>query len=108
MLDNIKSMLGLDPCDTDLNEKLSIMFNHAKARLKNRLGGIEPPAELEYIVTELVIVRFNRIGSEGLDNHSVEGEAMTFTADDLAQYEKDIQAWLDRQENGTRGKLRFI
>ena len=53
------------------------------------------PGELEYIVTEVSIARFNRIGSEGLSGHTVEGEALTFKDNDFDQYADDIQAWRD-------------
>ena len=73
------------------------------------LGGVETtPAELEYIIVEVAIIRFNRIGSEGISSHSVEGESQTFTDNDFKSYSNDIQAYLERQKNGTRGRLRFI
>ena len=108
MLETIKSLLGIDESDTDLDKKLNAIISLTTARLKSLLGGIEPPSELEYIITEVSIIRFNKIGSEGLSSHTVEGESLSFSDNDFKAYSDDIQAFLDSQEAGTRGKVRFI
>lgn len=65
------------------------------------------PEELEYIVVELAIARFNRIGSEGMRTETVEGHSATYTRS-LADYEQDLLAWADTfgYERGRRGKVR--
>ena len=108
MLDNLKIMLGIAADDTDLDAKLNLILANARSRLQALLGGIEPPAELEYIITEVAIIRFNRIGSEGLSSHSVEGESLSFAANDFDGFATDIQAFLDSQKESTRGKVRFL
>lgn len=106
MLDELKLLIGIE--GTDLDKKLNLLLTMARKRLKGLLGGIEPPEELEYIIIEVANIRFNRIGSEGLSSHSVEGESLTFTNDDFKEFANDIQAFLDRQQEGTRGRLRFL
>lgn len=108
MLDKLKMLLGIDSSDTDLDDKLSLIVSMTTARLKRLLGGIEPPESMEDIIIEVSIVRFNRIGSEGLSSHSVEGESLSFSDDDFAAYTEDIQAFLDSQKESTRGKVRFL
>ena len=107
MLDNLKIMLGIT--GDDLDAKLERIIELTTKRLKQKLGGVEAvPEELDYIVEEVSIIRFNRIGSEGLTSHSVEGESLTFADNDFNAYADDIQAWLDKQEDNARGKVRFI
>jgi len=108
MLDSIKGLLGFTADDTENDANLNKLISFAVARLKLKLGGIEPPEELDYIIIEVVIKRFNRIGSEGLSIHTVEGESFHFTDDDFKEFESDIQAFLDSQKQTTRGKVRFI
>ena len=74
------------------------------------LGGEEVPEDLQYIVTEVSVIRYNRIGSEGVSHHTVEGEAMTWDKDDFEPYLAEIQAWLDKQEDPAtdRGRVRFL
>lgn len=108
MLDNLKMMLGIAAEDTDLDTKLKLILTNTTARLKLLLGGIDPPDEMNHIILDVAIMRFNRIGSEGLTSHSVEGESLSFTDSDFAGFTAEIQAWLDSQKESTRGKVRFI
>ena len=108
MLKNIKILLGIDPEDTSRDALLELIISTVTARLQVLLGGIEPPESLEYIILEVTIKRFNRIGSEGLTSHSVEGETLSFNDSDFGAFASDIQAFLDTQDNGDRGKVRFI
>lgn len=94
MLETLKRMLGLqDVNDDSLDEKLLWIIESVRSRLKILLGGIDPLTDLDYIVVEVSIVRFNRIGSEGLQSHSVEGESQNFLNSDFDAYMTDIQAY---------------
>lgn len=108
MLNNIKLLLGLSSTDTDRDELLKLLISHATQRLRRKLDGIEPPEDFEYILVDVVVCRFNRIGSEGLSSHSVEGESLTFTDDDFSKYDDDIQDFLNKQKESSVGKVRFI
>lgn len=65
MLDDLKRILGIAPEDTDLDDKLNWIISSVRSRLKLLLGGTDPPEEMNYIIVEVAVVRFNRIGSEG-------------------------------------------
>lgn len=108
MIKELKIMLGIDENDVSIDNKLNLLISNATKRLKMLLGGIEPPAEMQYIIIEVAIMRFNRLGSEGLSSHNVEGESLSFIDDDFAPFSDDIQAFLDTQKVGSRGKVRFI
>lgn len=108
MLENLKLLLGIDKDDLSQDGKLNLIISNTTARLKLLLGGIDPPEELDYVILEVAIIRFNRISSEGMKSHSVEGESVTFADDDFSMFTEDIQAFLDRQTANTRGKVRFI
>ena len=108
MLNNLKLLLGIDPADTTLDEKRLLLVDTATGRLKILLGGIEPPEIMAHIILEAAVARFNRIGSEGLSSHTVEGESLSFSENDFAGYLDEIQAWMDAQKGGARGRLRFL
>ena len=110
MLDNLKLLLGIDieTEDTDLDSKLCLIISNTTARLKVLIGGIDPPKELEHIILEVSVIRYNKIGSEGLSSHTVEGESLSFSEDDFEPFSAEIQAFLDSQVDATRGKLRFL
>ena len=106
MLEEIKTILGI--ADNALDSKLKIIIATTKARLKMLLGGLDVPENLNYVVTEVSVKRFNRIGSEGITSHTVEGESMSFTDDDFAEFAGDIQAYLDSVASAKKGKVRFL
>lgn len=107
MLETLKLLLGLEN-DDSRDDLLTKIKDLVTARLKLLLGGIEPPEEMEHIIIEVSIARFNKIGSEGLSSHSVEGESMNFTNDDFEAFSSEIQAYLDGQKESSRGKVRFL
>lgn len=108
MLENLKILLGIDASETSIDAKLSLLLSMATARLKNRLGGIEPPEELEHIIIDAAIKRFNRIGSEGLTSHSVDGESYSFADDDFSEYDSEIQEYLSTLDTSAKGRVRFL
>ena len=107
MLETLKLLLGLED-DDSRDDLLNSIIKLVTARLKLLIGGIEPPEALEHIIIDVAIARFNKIGSEGLSSHSVEGESMNFANDDFEAFSSEIQAYLDSQKESKRGKVRFI
>lgn len=108
MLEDIKELLGIGEDDTSMDSRISIIISATKSRLKVLLGGLDVPDTLNYIVTDVSIMRFNRIGSEGLSSHTVEGESLSFSNNDFEPYIDDIQSYLDSQKENKKGKVRFL
>lgn len=107
MLEKFKTMLGFE--DSTQDEKLMLILNSVEARLRLFLGGTDPPDEMGHIIIEVAIIRFNRIGSEGLVSHNVEGETQSYaSANDFAPFMDEIEAYLQMQKDAKRGKLRFL
>ena len=110
MLNKILILLGLDSPTQAMTDKVETIMELTEQRLSLLLGQSVIPDELSYIVVEVTISRFNRIGSEGVSSHTVQGESLTWSDDDFKPYLDDIQEWLNAQEdvNTTRGRIRFI
>lgn len=108
MLQDILNLLGLSSEDAETVERLRVIIASVQQRLLLLIGGTEVPDKLSYIVTEVSIARYNRIGSEGISSHSVEGESMTYIEDDFAPYKTDIEAYLTSISGGTKGVVRFL
>lgn len=108
LLESLKMLLGIASDEADMDEKLAWIVNSARARLKLLLGGIEPPMELDYMITEVAVIRFNRISSEGVKSQTVEGESNSYADSDFDGFKDEIQAFLDSQKGATRGKVQFI
>ena len=97
-LDYVKSLTGDNP-------QVEAIYSKIAERLLHRIKDTEIPLELEYIIEEATIRRFNRIGSEGMKSESVEGHSVTYLdEDDLAPYESAIGAYLEEQEPDDKRK----
>lgn len=112
MLSTIKSMLDIQ--GTDLDGKLTTIIDMTESRLRVLLGGVKSvpdvPDVLDYVVMEVAIKRFNRVGSEGLASHSVEGESMAWEEDDFKPFLGDIQDYLSTLDEPStyKGRVKFI
>ena len=103
-LDYVKSLTGDNP-------QVEAIYNNIAERLLHRIKDTEIPAELEYIVDEATIRRFNRIGSEGMKSESVEGHSVTYIdGDELEPYESVIVAYLEAllPDERKRGVVYFL
>ena len=74
MLEEVKLLLGIE--DDSRNELLELLIRNAETQLIGRLDELvlDPPVvpePLAYIVVELVVARYNRIGAEGASSQSV-------------------------------------
>lgn len=109
-IDRIKRMLSMDVDDTKSDELLEDIIDLVEAQLKNRLGGVDSiPENLEYIITNVVLARFNQIGDEGKSSMTVEGESASWLTDLFAPFEADIQKYLDREnETVSGGSITFL
>lgn len=110
MLNKILILLGLDSPTQAMTDRIETIMELTEQRLGFLLGQSVIPDELSYIVIEVTIARFNRIGSEGVSSHTVQGESLSWTDDDFKPYMDDIQEWLNAQDdvNTTRGRIKFI
>ena len=108
LLTNLKLLLDLTDSDTELDIKLDLIIEQSKKKVLAYLPNVTlVPDELSYIVLELSVVRFNRIGNEGMTNYSQDGKPTT-QGDDMSNYEVDIKAWLSKQAGNDRGVVRFL
>lgn len=108
LLANLKLLLDLTDSDSELDIKLNLIIEQSKKKVLAYLPNVTlVPDELSYIVLELSVVRFNRIGNEGMTNYSQDGESIAYEAD-ISNYEADIKAWLLKQEGNDKGVVRFL
>jgi hypothetical protein len=107
MLQRIKTILDIE--DNRQDEVITIIMENVSNHLKALLGK-EIPAELNYIVEEITVRRFNRLGTEGMKSEAVEGHSVTFydLKDEFVPYEDVIDA--HKADNGVtgRGKVMFL
>ena len=104
----VAQMLGLaDTTDETVISVIENCVDVATSRLLIRIGAEAVPEQLGYIVREVAVRRYNRIGSEGVASHTVEGESMSWNEDDFDPFESDINAYLAANHAG-RPKIQFL
>ena len=74
LLNRIKTLLGI----TDNDELIYEIVEITKEKILNYINEKELPKELEFILIELAVERYNRIGSEGIASESVDGKSVSY------------------------------
>lgn len=106
----IMGLLG----DVDINQ-IDTIINLVQSQLLNKLRKYDKtitqiPEELEYIIIELTIARFNYIGNEGMKAENVEGRSMTFFDNYIHNFNDDIKLWAiaNNYLDDNKGKVLFL
>ncbi|MFC3212723.1 phage head-tail connector protein [Planomicrobium okeanokoites] len=109
MLQEIKQLLGIE--DSQQDAVLGIIISNVESHLRYLLEK-EIPESLKFIVTEIAVMRFNRLGSEGIKADSVEGKSVTFydPAQEFRPYLSVIEQekLKDSPTELRRGRVMFI
>ena len=79
LLNRIKVLLGIN--DYDNAELINEIIELTKSKILNYIDKTELPKELEFVLVELSIQRYNKIGSEGISSESVDGKSVSYEAD---------------------------
>lgn len=110
MLEKLKLFLNIK--DNLQDELLQEIINIYSFLLKQEIQKEEIPSELEFIVIEMSIKRFNSIGDEGLSKKSLEGLSLEYNSNSLNEYkeiiEKYIQLNKDPEESKNNSNVRFF
>lgn len=107
MLEKIKTLLGITD---DLQDGvLNIIIENVEGHLTYLLGK-EVPLNLKFIVTEIAVMRYNKLGSEGMKSELVEGHRVDFhePKDDFRPYLSIIEIEADKGKEEERGKVIFL
>ena len=104
----IKTLLGLK--DNNQDDLLDVIIENTEQALCFKLSADEVPKELDYVLVEVAIKRFNRLKNEGMTSYSQEGESITFNSSDFDDFNSDIQQWRADNNKNERslGKVHFI
>ena len=97
LLNRIKVLLGVSENDDLVSEIIEL----TKEKILNYINKTELPNELEFVLIELSIQRYNRIGSEGIASESVDGKSVSYE-DDFETYKHYLDEYMTRN-NTSRG-----
>lgn len=110
ILEEVKRSLEIES-DEKLDSQLKDFINRISKQLCVRLGFLSKvPENLNYIVVECAIKRFNRKGNEGMASYAQEGETISYGAL-IDEFEEDIIAYKENEKSKTvprRGVMTVI
>lgn len=114
LLEEIKLLKGIQ--DNVQDDLLILIISESEQRILGYINSIrsEPmdvlPDELDYIVRDVSIKRFNKIDSEGTVKDSEEGRSLDWEKSYLDEYTHILNQYTDTDESGQyrHGTVRFI
>ena len=100
LLNRIKTLLGIP----DNDELIYEITELTKSKILNYINEVELPLELEFVLVELTIQRYNRIGSEGIVSESVDGKSVSYE-DVFENYKPYLDDYISRSGKSKGYKL---
>ena len=100
MINKIKILLGITDNDELLNEIIEI----TEYKILNYINKKTLPDELEFILIELAVERYNRIGSEGIASESVDGKNVSYE-DSFENYKTYLDDYIFKNDKNKGFKL---
>lgn len=100
LLNRIKTLLQIQDNDELIYEIVEI----TKEKILNYINEKELPKELEFILIELAIERFNKIGSEGIASESIDGKNVSYD-DSFENYKVYLDDYIFRNNKNRGFKL---
>ena len=97
-LDNVKVLLSLTD-DSSQDELLTVLLNNAVSTIILYLGVEDIPDELTFIAEQMTVIKYRRIGAEGIDTEKIDVLSTKYVADDLNPF-KDL---LNQYKSNTLG-----
>ena len=101
-LDNIKVLLSLSDDDSQ-DELLAILLDNACSTICLYLDVQTIPDELVFIAEQMAVIKYRRIGAEGIDTEKIDVLSTKYIADDR----KPVISMLDRYKDNNLGGRRL-
>ena len=104
-LDNIKLLLSLANDDSQ-DVILEVLLNNAVDTIKVYLGINNVPRELEFVAEQMTVIKYRRLGAEGIETEKIDVLSTKYEKDDIAPF-KEILAMYKTNSLGGR-RLRML
>ena len=101
LLNRLKTLLNIEGTENVIYE----IVNITESKILNYINATEMPKELEFVLIELSVQRFNRIGSEGIASESIDGKSVSYD-DDFTGYKHYLDDYISR--NSVRKGYRLL
>ena len=103
-LDNIKVLLSLTD-DSSQDALLTVLLNNAVSTIILYLGVEDIPDELTFIAEQMTVIKYRRIGAEGIDTEKIDVLSTKYIADDLKPFISMLDRYKDNNLGGRRLRM---
>lgn len=105
-LNDVKLLIGLS--DNQQDDQLKKIIEVTERRLISMLPKDEKevPEALRYIIEEVAVKRYNRIGAEGMDSESVDGRSSSYQSNDFDEYLSILDVYYS-ENSSKKGSIKF-
>lgn len=103
-LDNIKLLLSLANDDSQ-DEILEVLLNNAVNTIKVYLGIDNIPRELEFVAEQMTVIKFRRLGAEGIETEKIDVLSTKYEKDDLAPFKEILAMYKTNALGGHRLRM---
>ena len=103
-LDNIKVLLSLTD-DSSQDGLLTVLLNNAVSTIILYLGVEDIPDELTFIAEQMTVIKYRRIGAEGIDTEKIDVLSTKYIADDLKPFISMLDRYKDNNLGGRRLRM---
>ncbi len=105
-LDNIKVLLSLTEDDSQ-DEILAILLLNASRMICVYLGIDELPSTLDFVAEDMAIVKYRKLGAEGIKQEKIDVLSTTYVTNDLEPYKAILNQYKDNNSLGGK-RLRML
>lgn len=106
MIDKIKLLLGIK--DNSKDELINELINICATPILNYIGEDDIPLRLNSCLIEFVIVRYNRLNSEGYASESIDGASISFNDNYFETIKSQLDDYLYIKEKKSKRSIKFI
>lgn len=94
----IRTLLGIS--DNEQDELLETIESLVTSQLSVLIDRPEIPSELDFVITEVSIIRYNRRKNEGMTSYSQDGESISYADNDFKAYLDIISKYKEKARTG--------
>ena len=103
-LDDIKVLLSLTDDDSQ-DELLEILYDNAVSTILLFLGINDMPRELSFIAEQMTVVKYRRVGAEGINTEKIDVLSTKYENDDLKPFKELLLQYKSNNLGGRRLRM---
>ena len=106
MLDRLKLLLGIK--DNSKDELLEELITLCSTPICNYIREDKVPPQLSTCLMEFVIVRYNKLNSEGFSSENIDGASISYIENYFDIIRTQLDDYIESRDNKSVKRIKFI